>query len=149
LFSPDLARFFLTVRSNRLSLSGLRSSPSRRNIGGLGSFGGGNLAGPGSAMVLVGGSGSGGGGSGRSGGCLLLVDLEGLSGVSGMNVPSSDSSLCSLEDAVLGVWLPKTPRMLGARHLLVVGRSGGRSVSEVCWAAALAAALSSSHRVSL
>jgi len=23
--------------------------------------------------------------------------------------------------------------MLGARHLLVVGRSDGRSVSEVCW----------------
>jgi len=39
--------------------------------------------------------------------------------------------------------------MLGARHLLVVGRSGGRSVSEVCWAAALAAALSSSRRASL
>jgi len=31
--------------------------------------------------------------------------------------------------------------MLGARHLLVVGRSGGHSVSEVCWAAALAATL--------
>jgi len=39
--------------------------------------------------------------------------------------------------------------MLGARHLLVVGRSGGRSVSEVCLAAALAAALSSSRRASL
>ena len=39
--------------------------------------------------------------------------------------------------------------MLGPRHLLVEGRSGGRSVSEVCWAAALAAALSSSHRAPL
>jgi len=39
--------------------------------------------------------------------------------------------------------------MLGAGHLLVEGRSGGRSVSEVCWAAALAAALSSIRRVSL
>jgi len=39
--------------------------------------------------------------------------------------------------------------MLGARHLLVVGRSGGRSVSEVCCDAALAAALSSSRQASL
>ena len=73
----------------------------------------------------------------------------GLSGVSGVNVPGSDCSLCSLEGALVGVWLPKTPRMLGARHLLVEGRSGGRSVSEVCWAAALGAALSSRLRTSL
>jgi len=39
--------------------------------------------------------------------------------------------------------------MLRARHLLVVGLSGGRSVSEVCWAAALGAALSSSRRAAL
>jgi len=39
--------------------------------------------------------------------------------------------------------------MLGARHMLVVGRSGGRSVCEVCCAAALAAALSSRRRASL
>ena len=39
--------------------------------------------------------------------------------------------------------------MLGARHLIVVGCCGGSSVSEVCWAAALAAALSSPCRASL
>ena len=39
--------------------------------------------------------------------------------------------------------------MLSAYHLLVEGRSGGRSVSEVCWAVPFAAALSSSHWVSL
>jgi len=109
---------------------------------------GGNLARPGSAIVPVDGSGSGGGGFERSGGSLALLDLEGLSGVSGMNVPCSCCSLCSREGALVGVWLPKTPRMLGARHLLVVGRSGGCSVSEVCWAAALTAALSSSRRAS-
>jgi len=74
---------------------------------------------------------------------------EGLSGVSRMNVPGSCWSLCSREGAQVGVRLPKTPRMLGARQLLVVGRSGGRSVSEVCRAAALAAALSSSRPASL
>ena len=125
-FSPDLARYFLTVLSHRLSLSGLRSSPSPLRQGGLGGFGGANLAGPGSAMVPVGGSGSGGGGSVHSGGSLALLDLEGLSGVSGMNVPGSDCSLCSPEGALVGVRLPKTPRMLGARHLLGVGRCGGR-----------------------
>jgi len=102
-FSPDLARYFLTVLSHRLSLSGLRSSPSPLKKDGLGGLGGGNLAGPGSAMVRVGGSGSGGGGSGCSGGSLALLDLEGLSGVSGMNVPGSDCSLCSLEGALVGV----------------------------------------------
>ena len=66
-------------------------------------MGGGNLAGPGSAMVPLGGSGAGGGGSGRSGGSLALLDLEGLSGVSGMNVPGSDCSLCFLEGALVGV----------------------------------------------
>jgi len=54
-------------------------------------------------MVPVGGSGSGGGGSGRSGGYLLPLDLESLSGVSGMNVPGSDCSLFSLEGARVGV----------------------------------------------
>jgi len=39
--------------------------------------------------------------------------------------------------------------MLGARHRLVVERSGGLSVSEECWATALAAALCSSRRASL
>jgi len=39
--------------------------------------------------------------------------------------------------------------MLGGHHLLVVGHSDGRSVSEVCWAAALAAALSSTRLASL
>jgi len=72
-------------------------------MGGLGTLGGGNLAGPGSAIVPVGGSGSGGGGSGRSGGCLPFLDLECLSGVSGMHVPGSDCSLCSLEGALVGV----------------------------------------------
>jgi len=100
-------------------------------------------------MVPVGGSGAGGGGSGRSGCSLVLLDLEGISGVSGINVPGSDCSLCSLEGALVSVWVPKTPKMLGARHPVVVGRSGGRSVSEVCCAAALAAALPSSCRASL
>jgi len=86
-----------------LSLSGFRSSPSPQNIGGLRSLGGGNLAGPGSAIVPVGGSGSGFGGSERSGGSLALLDLEGLSSVSGMNVPGIDCSLCSLEGALVGV----------------------------------------------
>jgi len=73
----------------------LRSSPSPLKKGRLAGLGGGNLAGPGSAMVPVGGSGAGGDGSGCSGGALALQDLEGLSGVSGMNVPGSDCSLCS------------------------------------------------------
>jgi len=59
-------------------------------MGGLGTLGGGNLAGPQSAMVPVGGSGAGAGGSGRSGCSLAVRDLEGLSEVSGMNVPGSD-----------------------------------------------------------
>ena len=59
------------------------------------------MAGPGSAMVPVGGSGAGGGGSGCSGCSLALVDPEGLSGVSGMNVPGSGCSLCSLEGALV------------------------------------------------
>jgi len=66
-----------------------------------------------------------------------------------MNVPGSVCSRCYLEGGLVGVWLPKTPRMLGAGHLLVVVRSGRRSVSEVSCAAALAAALSSSRRASL
>jgi len=70
---------------------------------GLGILGECNLAVPGSAMVPVSGSGSGGGGSGRSGGCLPLLDIEGLSGVSGMNVPGSDCSLSCLEGALVGV----------------------------------------------
>jgi len=86
-----------------LSLSGFRSSPSPLNIGGLGSLGGGNLAGPGSAKLPVSGSGSGGSGCGRSGCSLALLDLEGLSGVSGMNVPGSCCSLCSRQGALVGV----------------------------------------------
>ena len=66
-------------------------------------MGGGNLAGPGSAIVLVSGSGSRGGGSGRSGGSLAFLDPEGLSGVTGMNVPASCCSLCSREGALVGV----------------------------------------------
>jgi len=54
-------------------------------------------------MVLVSGSGSGGAGSVRSRGSLALLDLEGLSCVSGMNVPGSDWSLCSREGALVGV----------------------------------------------
>jgi len=69
-------------------------------MGGLRTLGGGNLAGPGSAMVPVDGSAAGGGGSGRSGGCLPFLGLESLSGVSGMNVPGTD---CSLESALVGV----------------------------------------------
>jgi len=72
-------------------------------MGGLGRLRGGNLAGPGSAMVPVGESGAGGGGSGRSGCSLALLDLEGLSGVSGMNVPGSGCSLSSREGALVGV----------------------------------------------
>ena len=103
----------------------MRSSPSPLNVGGLGTLEGGNLAGPGLAMVPVGGSGAGGGGSGHSGCSLGLLDLEGFSGVSEMNIPGSGCSLCSREGALVGVSLLKTPIMLGARHLLVVGRSGG------------------------
>ena len=99
LFSRHLATYFLTVLSHRWSLSGLRSSPSPLNIGGLGSLGEGNLVGPGSAIMPVGVSGAGGNGSGHLGGCLLFLGLDSLSGVSGMNVPvsGSDCSLCSLE----------------------------------------------------
>jgi len=53
--------------------------------------------------VPVGGSRAGGGGSCRSGGSLVLLDLEGRSIVSGMNVPGSDCSLCSVEGALVGV----------------------------------------------
>jgi len=69
----------------------------------LGTLGGGNLAGPGSAIVPIGGSGAGGGGSGRSGWSLALLDLEGLSGVSGTNVLGSGWSLCSREGTQVGV----------------------------------------------
>jgi len=72
-------------------------------MGSLGSLGGGNLAGPGSAIVPVGGSWAGGGGSGRSGCSLALLDLEGLSGVSRMNVGGSCCALCSREGALVGV----------------------------------------------
>jgi len=101
--SPDLARYFLTVLSHGLSLSGLRSSPSPLKKGGLGGLGGGNLGGPRSAMVPVGWSGARGGGSGGSDGSLASLDLEGVSGVSGMNVPGSDYPLCSREGALVGV----------------------------------------------
>jgi len=93
----------LTVLSHRLSLSGLRSSPSPLNMGGLGTLGGGNLARPGCATVPVRGSGAGDGASGRSGCSLVLLDLQGLSGVSGMNVPASGWSLCSREGALVRV----------------------------------------------
>jgi len=72
-------------------------------MGGLGTLGGGNLAGPGPAMVPVGKSGAGGGGSGCSGGSQALQDLEGLSGVSWMNVPGRDSFLCSRKGTLVGV----------------------------------------------
>jgi len=72
-------------------------------MGGLGSLGGGNLAGPGSATVPIGGSGAGGGGSGYSRYSLALLDHECLSGVSWMNVPGSCCSLCSREGALVGV----------------------------------------------
>jgi len=80
-------------------LSGLRFSPSRLIMGGLGTLAGGNLARPWSVMVPVSGSGAGGSGSGHSGCSLALLDLDGLSGVSGMNVPGSGCSLCSREGA--------------------------------------------------
>jgi len=67
----------------------------------LGSLGEGNLAGPGFAMVPVGGSGAAGGGSGRSEGSLPLLDLEGLSGVSGRNIQGIDCSLWSVEGALV------------------------------------------------
>ena len=118
-------------------------------MGGLGTLGRGTLAGPESAMVPVGGSGASGGGSGRSQCSLALLDLQRRSGVSGMNVPGSGCSLYSRDRALVGVLLPKTPRMLGACHLLPLGRSGRRSVSNLCWAAALATALSSTPRGSL
>jgi len=69
-------------------------------MGGLGTLEGGNLAGPGSAMVPVGGSGAGGSRSGRSGCSLALLDLKGVSGVSGMNVPGSGCSLYTLGRAL-------------------------------------------------
>jgi len=88
------------VQSHPLSMSGFRSSPSQLNIGDLQSLRGGNLAGPGSALVPVHPSGARGCESDCSGGCLLILGLEGLSGVSGMNVPGSD---CSLKGALVGV----------------------------------------------
>jgi len=72
-------------------------------MGGLGTLGGGNLVGPGSAMVPVGGSRAGGGGSVHSQCSMALVDLDGLSDVSGMNVPGSGCSLCSREGALVGL----------------------------------------------
>ena len=84
-------------------MSGLRSSPSPLKKGGLEGLGGGNLAGPGSAMVPVGGSGAGGGGSGCSRCSLALLDLEGLSGVSWINVPGSCWSLYSREGALVDI----------------------------------------------
>jgi len=74
-------------------------------MGGLGTLGGGNLAGPGCAMVPVRGPGAGGGGSGHEGCSLALLNLEGLCGVSGMNVQvvGSGGSLCSQEGALVGV----------------------------------------------
>ena len=72
-------------------------------MGSLGTLGGGNRAGPGSAMVPVGGSGAGDSGSGHAGCSLALLDLEGLSGVSRMNVPGSGWSLCSGEGTLVNV----------------------------------------------
>jgi len=69
----------------------------------LWSLTGGNQAEPGYAMVHVGGPGASGGGSGRSGGALPFLRLEGLSDVSGMNVPGSNCSLYSGEGALVGV----------------------------------------------
>jgi len=53
-------------------------------------------------MVPVGGCWAAADGSGRSECSLVLVDPEGLSGVSGMNVPGSDRSLCSREGTLVG-----------------------------------------------
>ena len=72
-------------------------------------LGGGRLAGPGSAMVPVGGSGAGCGGSGRSGCSLALLDLEGRSGVSRMKVQGSCFWLSTRAGALVGVLLPKSP----------------------------------------
>ena len=93
----------MTVLTHHLSLSGLRSSPSPLKKDGLGGLGGDNLARHESPMVPVGGSGAGGGGSRRSGCSLTVLDLEGLSGVSEMNVPGSCCSLCSRDGPLLGV----------------------------------------------
>jgi len=82
-----------TDRSNRCSLSGLRSSLSQLNLADAGILGGGILVGEGSAIVAVSGSGGGGGGGpGLSGGCLPRA-LSVLSVVSG-NAPGL---VCSLE----------------------------------------------------
>ena len=51
----------------------------------------------------VGEPGAGGSGSGRSGCSRGLLDLEGLSDVSGMNIPGSGCSLCSRESALVVV----------------------------------------------
>jgi len=99
-------------------------------------------------MVPVGGPAAGSGGPGGSGCALALLDVEGLSGVSGMNAPGSGCSVSSWENALVGVRLAKTPRMLGAGYLLVVRRSDRWSVCEVCGAAAFAAAHPSSRRAS-
>ena len=87
---PDFARHFLMVLNHLWSLFGLKSSPSSENLGSSGSFGGGGLAGPGSAIVF---SGTGVGGSGSSGADASFLGLLGLSGLS-IKVPGIE---CSLE----------------------------------------------------
>ena len=123
---------------------GLRSSPSPENIGSFAGFGGGSLAGHGSAMVCVG---RGGGGSGSSGGEVSFLGLLVLSGLS-IKVPGID---CSLEGTRVSGQLQNSPATLGAHHLLSAdGRAGVHSVSETsCAAAPAAAAYSSTRRSSL
>ena len=121
---------------------GLRSSPSPENMGSFAGFGGGSLAGPGSAIVCVG---RGGGGSGSSGGEVSFLGRLVLSGPS-IKVPGIDCSLeCVCESTRVSGRLPNSPATRGARHLLAAeGRAGVRSVSETSCAAALAASPCSS-----
>jgi len=108
-------------------LFSFESSHSPLNIGSLGRFS--NIAGAGFAIVPRGWLGAGRGGSGLSGGGRPFRGLKGLADMSGWGVRGIE---CSLKRVLVGVSLPKSLRMVGARHLLVEVRSGGHSVSEVC-----------------
>ena len=77
------------VLNHDWSLFGFRSSPSPENLGSSGSFGGGGLAGPRSAIVFWG---AGGGGSGSSGGEVSFLGGLDLSRLS-INVTGIECSL--------------------------------------------------------
>ena len=134
---PDFARVLLIFLNHLWSFFELRSSPSPENLGSFRGFGREGLAGPGSAIVFLGGRG---GGSGSSGGEISFLGLLVLSGLI-IKALGTDCSLdCICKGSCDSGRLLNSPTTLGARQRLAEGHAGVPSVSETSCAATLTAA---------